>query len=88
MGGNGGHYPGLRGLQDHASLLLCLLDCLIPALEIIMKLFPPPQVVLVQVDLSLQLAGFAVQLHDDLITLEELSLQVRYLLGEPGKAEH
>lgn len=87
VGGNGGHYPGLRGLQDHASLLLCLLNCLIPALEIVVELFPPPQVVLIQVNLSLQLAGFAVQLHDGLVALEELCLQVRHLLGEPGRAE-
>lgn len=84
VGGNK-HYPGLRGLQDHTSLLLCLLDGLIPALEVIMELFPAPQVIFTQVDLSLQLTHLAVQLCDVLITTQELCLQLRHLLGGTRK---
>lgn len=76
-----GHYPGLGGLQDHMSLLLCLLDHLIPHLQVIVQLLPPPQVVLVCVDQILQLLGLGVQLLDGVLTVLQLCLQVCYFLG-------
>lgn len=78
-------YPGLGTFQGHADLLLRLLNHLLLALQILLQLLPPLQVVLVQLHLLLQLADFAVQLGDDAVPLGELSLQFRHLLGTSGE---
>lgn len=55
-------YPGLGTFQGHADLLLRLLNHLLLALQILLQLLPPLQVVLVQLHLLLQLADLGVQL--------------------------